>query len=189
MRIVTGSLKGRTIPFNGRKQGNIRVTPARLKEAVFSMLGPLQDQSFLDLCTGSGQMALEAYSRGANVIACDDNDKRCRILKDLLETWHVDENLKLINTKAQILIGQQDRQYVGIYVDPPYDATHSGRPLSIILAEQVGQKNPLDHDGMLFVQHSVRLEFPTDLDGLQAERKRNYGDTMLTTYVRAEDGG
>ena len=129
MRIVTGSLKGRTIPFNGRKQGNIRVTPARLKEAVFSMLGPLQDQSFLDLCTGSGQMALEAYSRGANVIACDDNDKRCRILKDLLETWHVDENLQLINAKAQILIGQQNRQYVGVYIDPPYDATLSGRPL------------------------------------------------------------
>ena len=62
-------------------------------------------------------MALEAYSRGANVIACDDNDKRCRILKDLLEAWHVDENLQLINTKAQILIGQQNRSEICIYFD------------------------------------------------------------------------
>ncbi len=140
---------------------------------MFSRLGPLQDQSFLDLCTGSGQMALEAYSRGANVIACDDNDKRCRILKDLLEAWHVDENLQLINTKAQILIGQQNRQYVRGYIHPPKDSTLSGRPLSIILAEQVGQKSY----SITMVYFSCNTQYDWNFQRIWTDCKQNASET------------
>ena len=67
MRIVTGTLRGRHIASG--QLGSLRLTSSRLKESIFSMLGPdLQGTHFLDLCAGSGQMGLEALSRGAHVV-------------------------------------------------------------------------------------------------------------------------
>ena len=69
MRVIAGRLKGRRIPFNNRRFGNARVTSGRVKEAVFSMLGTeLQGLRFLDLFAGSGQMGLEAFSRGCDAV-------------------------------------------------------------------------------------------------------------------------
>ena len=189
MRIVTGSLKGRSIPFNPRRQGEIRVTSARLKEAVFSMLGPLEGRSFLDLCAGSGQIALEAYSRGAQVTACEPNGRRYRILRELLQTWGVDRRLQLLNQSAQILISQGPGTYAGMYVDPPYQATLGGRPLSLALAEQLGNLRLLDSDGMMFVQHPVRLQLPEALDSLRLDRRRPFGDSAVSVYVAADAEG
>ena len=77
MRIVTGRLRGRTIPFSPKRHGDIRVTSGRLKEAVFDRLGScLKGLRFLDICAGSGQIALEAYSRGATVTAVEPDRRR-----------------------------------------------------------------------------------------------------------------
>ena len=189
MRIVTGSLKGRSIPFNPRRHGEIRVTSARLKEAVFSMLGPLEGRSFLDLCSGSGQIALEAYSRGARVTACEPDGRRYRRLRELLQAWGVDEGLQLSNQKAQWLISLGGSSYDGVYVDPPYEATLGGRPLSLALAEQLARSRMLDRGGMMFVQHPGRLHLPDSLDSLSLERRRPFGDSAVSVYVAAAADG
>ena len=189
MRIVTGSLKGRSIPFNPRRHGEIRVTSARLKEAVFSMLGPLAGRSFLDLCAGSGQIALEAYSRGARVTACEPNGRRYRMLRELLQTWGVDERLQLSNQKAQMLISQGGGSYDGVYVDPPYEAALGGRPLSLALAEQLALSGMIDSGGMMFVQHPGGLHLPDSLDSLRLERRRRFGDSAVSVYAPAQADG
>lgn len=189
MRIVTGSLKGRSIPFNPRRHGEIRVTSARLKEAVFSMLGPLEGRSFLDLCAGSGQIALEAYSRGARVAACEPNGRRYRMLRELLQTWGVGERLQLSNQRAQMLISQGGGRYDGLYVDPPYEATLGGRPLSLALAEQLALSGMIDSGGMMFVQHPGGLHLPDSLDSLRLERRRRFGDSAVSVYAPAEADG
>ena len=189
MRIVTGSLKGRSIPFNPRRQGEIRVTPARLKEAVFSMLGPLEGRSFLDLCAGSGQIALEAYSRGARVTACEPDGRRYRMLRGLLRNWGVDGRLQLSNRKAQALIFQADGRYDGVYVDPPYEAALGGRPLSLALAEQLALSGMIGRGGMMFVQHPGGLDLPGSLGSLSLERRRRFGDSAVSVYVAAAADG
>ena len=189
MRIVTGSLKGRSIPFNPRRHGEIRVTSARLKEAVFSMLGPLEGRSFLDLCAGSGQIALEAYSRGARVTACEPNGRRYRMLRELLRAWGVDGRLQLSNRKAQVLISGGDGRYDGVYVDPPYGAAPGGRPLSLALAEQLALSGMLGSGGVMFVQHPGGLHLPDSLDSLRLERRRRFGDSAVSVYVPAEADG
>ena len=186
MRIVTGSLKGRSIPFNPRRHGEIRLTSARLKEAVFSMLGPLEGRSFLDLCAGSGQIALEAYSRGGRVTACEPNGRRYRMLRELLRAWGVDERLQLSNQKAQMLISQGGGSYDGVYVDPPYEATLGGRPLSLALAEQLALSGMIDSGGMMFVQHPGGLHLPDSLDSLSLDRRRRFGDSAVSVYAPAE---
>jgi len=189
VRITTGSLRGRLIPYNPRHDGDVRVTSAKLKEALFAMLGgSLHDQTFLDLCSGSGQIALEACSRGARVTANEPDRRRHALLEKLIAEWRVD-GLDLYNQKAQILIPRLDadgRHFDTIYLDPPYDAVWRDQPLSTALLELLGQSSLLDAAGVLMVQHSVRLDLPDVSGSLALQRRRPYGDTTLSLYVRSD---
>jgi len=188
LRIVTGSLRGRTIPFSTKRHGQVRVTSSRLKEAVFDMLGGwLEGQAFLDLCAGSGQIALEAHSRGARVTVTEPDSRRHAQLRRLVGEWQV-SGLELLNTKAQMIIptlAGAGRQFDVVYADPPYDATHAGSPLSEALLRLCGETGLLAADGLLLVQHSRRLDLPQDSGSLSLQRRRNYGDTDLSVYAPA----
>ena len=185
MRIVTGTLKGRTIPFTPRRHGDIRVTPARLKESLFAMLGAdLSATTFLDLCAGTGQMALEASSRGARVIAAEPDRRRHDLLDRLIAEWAV-EGFELIGAKAQIVIErlrEQEQGFDAVFIDPPYDAALAGEPLSVALLARVAAAGLCAGDGLVAVQHSKRLEVPAAAGGLRRERQRRFGDSLLSLY-------
>ena len=186
MRIVTGSLKGRVIPFNPRRHGDVRVTASRLKESLFATLGAdLAATTFLDLCAGTGQMALEATSRGARVIAAEPDRRRYELLKKLVCEWRVD-GLELINTKAQAVIErlheQQRHDFDGIFIDPPYDAMAAGEPLSTALLQRVAEADLCADNGLVAVQHSKRLELPESSGRLRQQRQRRFGDSLLSLY-------
>ena len=186
MRIITGHLKGRTIPFNPRRHGDIRLTSSMLKEAVFASLGPsLEGRAFLDLCAGSGQIGLEAHSRGARVTTAEPDAKRYSHLRSLLEDWDASDGVELFNTRAQLLIPQleqQDRRFDVVYVDPPYDATLGDEPLSLALLRRLGRSHLLGDGGIVMVQHSRHLQLPSVEDGLSCRKQRRYGDTLLSVY-------
>lgn len=188
MRIVSGTLRGRTIPFTPRRHGHVRVTSARLKEAVFAILGAtLEDQTFLDLCAGSGQIALEASSRGARVVANEPDRRREGYLRHLVRDWQLD-GFELHGAKAQALIPQlarEGRQFDVVYVDPPYEATYESLPLSEALLRLVAETGLLASGGVLLVQHSRRLDLPERCGPLTRQRRRTYGDTDLSQYAAA----
>ncbi len=185
VRIITGNLKGRIVPFNAKHQGAIRLTSARLKEAIFAMLGgDLERQRFLDLCAGCGQIGLEAYSRGAQVVMNEPDPRRHLSLKKLLSLWHID-GLKLERQKAQALVQDyqtQDKCFDYIYLDPPYHAVASGQPLVLTILEQIGRQPLLEVDGLLLVQHQTDLIVPAVSGTLVQNRQRQYGQTTLSIY-------
>lgn len=188
MRVITGSLRGRSIPFSPKRHGNVRVTSSRLKEAVFAMLGgSLEGQSFLDLCAGSGQIALEAHSRGARVTALEPDGRRFKVLRQLTRDWGLSE-IDLLNTKAQVALPQlaaSGRSFDTVYADPPYDATRGDTPLSQVLLDLCGEGDLLAPDGLVLVQHSRRLDLPETSGALALRRRRSYGDTDLSVYALA----
>ncbi len=182
MRIVTGNLRGRHIP-SGRL-GNLRLTSSRLKEAIFSMLGAdLQGLNFLDLCAGSGQMGLEALSRGAQVVFNEPDRRRYRHLRELLRDWRV--GAEMHEVRAEMLIprlGEEARRFDAIYLDPPYHARHSGAPLCMQLLEKLGEISLLKPDGIVLAQHQKELELPAETGILSCLRSRDYGNTSLSIY-------
>lgn len=190
MRIITGSLKGRSVPFNPRRSGDIRLTSSLLKEAVFSMLGPeLDGLSFLDLCAGCGQMGFEAYSRGALTAMNEPDKRRYGLLQGLQREWQL-EGLELYHLKGQVLIGwleDRGRHFDLVYVDPPYDAQLSGQPLSLALLELLGAGSLLSARGWCFVQHQRELALPAAAGRLHCHRQRHYGQTTLSLYSPLPD--
>ncbi len=188
MRIVTGLLKGRTIPYNPRKQGDIRLTSGLLKEALFAMLGAdLNGQSFLDLCAGCGQIGLEAYSRGARATLNEPDRRRAAHLETLCNQWHL-RNLALHRLKAQALIPHLEQTghcFDYTYLDPPYRAQLDGQPLSLALLRRIGSSALPAPQGLLIVQHQRELAPPEEMDQLSILRQRAYGNTTLSVYQRS----
>ncbi len=185
MRIITGTLKGRTIPFNPRRQGAIHLTSSRLKEAFFAMLGTdLRGQNFLDLCGGCGQIGFEAYSRGARLTVNEADARRLHHIHMLVQAWRL-EDAELHNSKAQSLLThfrQQQRQFHTIFVDPPYGATFRTQPLSLALLHQLADGALLASAGLIAVQHQKDLDFPKSSGRLGLLRQRRCGDTALSIY-------
>lgn len=184
MRIVSGSLRGRTIPSR-RCLADIRLTSAMLKEAIFSMLGSdLTGCAFLDLCAGSGQVGLEAASRGAQVLLNEPDHRRCEQIRALVSQWRV-EDARVECVRAQRLIPllqEQGSRFDVIYVDPPYHALRDGRPLSLDLLEGLGDAHLLCERGLVLVQHQSELPLPEQVGALGVLRRRPYGTTTLSVY-------
>ncbi len=184
MRIVAGSLRGRQIPSHPCL-GSVRLTSARTKEAVFSMLGSdLQRLLFLDLCAGSGQIGLEAYSRGARIVLNEPDRRRYAQIRRLVAQWQLDD-IELHSTRAENLMPRL--QAVGyrfdvVYLDPPYHARSSGQALAARLLTQLGNTDILQSGAVALVQHQADLDLPPASGMLQRGRQRTYGSTMLTIF-------
>ena len=94
MRVISGTLKGITIPFDNDKYDNANATPQKVKEALFSILGDdLIGKSFLDLYACSGQIGIEALSRGAELVVFNEIDiRRYHFIKSQIEKRNLTEN-------------------------------------------------------------------------------------------------
>ena len=183
VRIVTGTLRGRRIASS--RLGNLRLTSSRLKESIFAMLGPdLKGNHFLDLCAGSGQIGLEALSRGAHVVFNEPDRRRYSILRSILREWKV--GAQMFDTRAEMLIPrlhEETRSFDTIYLDPPYHVCHGGEPLSLALLGKMSITPLLRTEGLILAQHQIELELPEEIGALQRLKAREYGNTRLSIYA------
>lgn len=121
MRIITGSARGVslfTLPGEAT-----RPTAERTKEAVFSMIQfDIEGRKVLDLFAGSGQLALEALSRGAaEAVLCDNSKDAINIIKKNAEKTRLSPKCKIYSSDAKALIGRLgEEKFDIIFLDPPY---------------------------------------------------------------------
>ena len=189
MRIVTGSLRGRKIPVSSSRQGGHRrhLQAASRRPSSTASARRWKGVAFLDLCAGSGQMALEAYSRGARVTAVEPDRRRREALRRLMESWGVN-HLELQGGRAQTVMRKlagEGRRFDVVYLDPPYRALHNGRPLGQVLLAAAGRAGILAGEGRLLVQHPRSLDLPESPEGLQRVDARRHGTTELSEYRAA----
>ncbi len=197
MRIIAGKLKGRRlVTIKGLE---VRPTSDRVKESVFRILGErVIGADFLDLCAGTGNIGLEALSRGAKSVTFIERDYHCiRVIESNLEQcgFHPKPpQVQLIKREARkglADLGTRKTRFHLIYFDPPYDADIYGPCL-----EQIGRERLLSPDGLIVVEHRFRLPkslrlrksaemdylLPTKIGELILNRQEQYGDTMLSFY-------
>ena len=190
MRIIAGSLKGRRIPFNNRKYGNARVTSDFVKKAAFSILGEtLAGRRFLDLFAGSGQIGLEAFSRGAEVAMNERDRRRCRFIADLIGAWGIREQVQLTSLPAERLIPRLEAAgatFDVIYLDPPYDRYLDDTPFALSMLHRIGATALSRGGGVVLVQHPSQLDLPASSGNLSILRRKTYGNTCLTLYGASE---
>ncbi|MDO5738175.1 MAG: 16S rRNA (guanine(966)-N(2))-methyltransferase RsmD [Eubacteriales bacterium] len=175
-RVISGKWRG--LKLNSLGGDQTRPTSDRVKEALFSSLNfRIYGASFLDLYAGSGQVGLEAYSRGAEkVVLVEDNRQANRIIK---------QNLALIKTEVGAIVHLQKRVeqltpelglFDIVYADPPW--THFAEAWRTI--EKIAPV--LTKTGGLLIVESE--EAILELPGFCLEKIKKYGRTKLNYHRR-----
>lgn len=174
MRVIAGSRRGGRL-FAPRGQAT-RPTSDRVREALFSILGSVEELRVLDLFAGSGALAIEALSRGAAAATLVDSSTSAAAA--------IDRNLHALRLEAEVRrmrvleflerARAGARQYDLVFVDPPY---RHARGLGSALAAALG---PVLAPDARVVAESDRRE-PLELD-LPLLDERRYGDTLIRIH-------
>ena len=176
MRITGGKLRGRRLPT--RVQAGVRPTGARVREALFNILGnDLEGTSVLDASGGSGILAFEAASRGAQPVLVLDRDRRAvasvRGSAARLGLGGVVTVRRADSTKPGALVGCFDL----VLADPPY--AQELEPWVRALLPQTGW--------CLVLEHGADKEPPAAPSGWRLDSRR-YGDSRLSFYRAISEG-
>jgi 16S rRNA (guanine966-N2)-methyltransferase len=183
MRIIAGALKGRRLaPVHGR----IRPTAAKVREAVFSILGPaVLGTRVLDLFAGTGALGIEALSRGAAAaVFVEDHPESLKVLRrNLADLGLLDRATVWPLPVAAALKKLADRgERFGLaFLDPPY-----GGPDAVAALTALAELPLLTPGARVVVEHSRRESLPEACGPLAQLTQRRYGDTQVAFYLRAE---
>jgi 16S rRNA (guanine966-N2)-methyltransferase len=177
VRIVAGSRRGHRIA--APKGAVTRPTSDRVREAVFSIVGPVDGAAVLDLFAGSGAMGLEALSRGAASCVFVERDRdAARVIQANLEKLRLTGATVVARDAASALNDERarGRRYDLVLVDPPYEEWDAhARTLDTLLAEV------LSDNALVVVETSDRVEPELPLDLVTTRR---YGSARITVFSR-----
>lgn len=170
VRITGGKLRGRVL--QGRAAPGVRPTSARVREALFSIVGQdLSGVRMLDAFSGSGIMAFEAWSRGADVVAVERDRRAWTALEGNARALGVEIRIVRGDVRKRLdVLGSFDL----VFADPPY-------------AEAPGpwlERFACACTGTLLFETARSTQVPRIADELRLDRSRVFGDTAVHTYRR-----
>ncbi|MBE9546372.1 MAG: 16S rRNA (guanine(966)-N(2))-methyltransferase RsmD [Proteobacteria bacterium] len=178
MRIIGGKAKGRRIFV---PKGRIRPTSDMIKEALFNMLPSMEGKLFLDLFAGTGNIGLEALSRGAaKTVFVEVNTLFIEAIKRNLNTCGFDSNYEIVSApveKGLKLLGKRRDQFNIIFADPPYEKNLIKKTLHLLDGSDL-----ISEDGIMIIQHSLREELEGDVGNFILTDRRRYGDTIISFF-------
>ena len=185
MRIIGGTSKGRKLaPVHGR---GIRPTSDRVKESIFNILGGgLEDKLVLDLFAGTGNLGIEALSRGAaRVLFVEKSRQALSLIQRNISQCGMEDRTEVLSTDALRAIGilnQRKEVFDLILMDPPYERGLVQRMLAKIETLGICHK-----DSILMVEHDRREPLPSRIPGWALFRERKIGDTLISFLTPATD--
>lgn len=178
MRIISGEQRGkRLITLEGEA---VRPTPDRVKEALFNILQfQIPGRRFLDLFAGSGQIGLEALSRGAESASFVDFSKRAvSVVEQNLQSCGLMDRAKVYNADSAVFIARTPEEYDVAFLDPPY---RSGLLQEVL--PQVAAR--MSEGGIIICEHPKEEEVPQSAGEFLRVKEYRYGRILLTAYRHA----
>jgi 16S rRNA (guanine966-N2)-methyltransferase len=176
VRIVAGSLGGRVL--RAPSGAATRPTSERVREALFSILGPPDGGEALDLYAGSGALGLEALSRGVDRVTFVDKGRPAVdvLRRNLADLGVADRAVVVLGDVPMFLARPGLGRYRWVFIDPPYRSDLAVRALDAL------PRAALTADAVVVVEHD-RRNSPADAHGdLLRTDSRRYGDTCLSLY-------
>jgi 16S rRNA (guanine966-N2)-methyltransferase len=180
MRIIAGAFKGRRLaPVKGR----IRPTAAKVREAVFNILGSAVPAArVLDLFAGTGALGIEALSRGAaEAVFVEEHPEALKVLRRNLADLNLADRTTVwplpVGTALKKLAGRGERFGLA-FLDPPYGGGVAAAALSTLASLDV-----LAPGARVVVEHGRRESLPEVCGALMRLEVRRYGDTQAAFYL------
>jgi 16S rRNA (guanine(966)-N(2))-methyltransferase RsmD len=183
LRVISGSARGRKL--HTPKNLRVRPTSDRVKEALFNILA-VQVERFdqcrvLDIFAGTGNLGIEAMSRGAaSAIFIDNHRESAALTTRNLQLTGFDKAGKVVQKDVFAALQALSRENVPfqlIFIDPPYE-----RGLAADTLERLAHSSLLDARSIVVAEYSAHEQVPTQFGPLRQFDTRCYGDTVLSLY-------
>jgi 16S rRNA (guanine(966)-N(2))-methyltransferase RsmD len=173
VRITGGSYRGRTITC---PKGVIRPAMDRMRESLFSILGNIADESFLDLFSGSGCVGIEAASRGAQPVVLVEKDfKKKTVIQKNMSIAEEDISLRMMSAEKYMSICKKTFDLV--YMDPPFPMGDK-----IKLIEKASSTGILEPEGRLIIHYPSEEKWPDKIGDFTVYDRRAYGRSILLFF-------
>ena len=174
MRVIAGSLRHRII--NMVNIETTRETQDKVRGAIFNMIGQYFDIDYcLDLFSGSGAMAIEAYSRGCkNIVLNDLNKKAYQVSKENCCNLGI-KNYEIYNLDYKEFIKNDKHKYDLIFLDPPYKMNNINELLNDVLPL-------LKPSGKIVFEMDINSNYPDKLENIELIKNKEYGIKRVCVY-------
>jgi|SRR5690625_854228 len=182
MRIVSGEHRG--IRLTSVPGKNTRPTSDKVKESIFNIIGPyFSGGHCLDLFAGSGNLGLEAISRGVDsAVFVEKNALAIKTINENIKKLRVENKARVYRNDAFKSLKQLTEQnfiFKIIFMDPPYHFKAIHKYLDEII-----HNNLLEEEGLIIYEHDSTVKAPSH-ESLLKTREAHYGTTSITIYKKS----
>ena len=177
MRVITGKARG--IQLKTPNGMLTRPTADRVKEALFSIINfDIPGAKVLDLFGGTGQLGIEALSRGAaSAVFVDASEESCRLIRENLRRTKLEKDAKVIRSDYMDYLTRCREKYNIIFLDPPYAEVFLENAI-----KQITEIDILQSDGIIIAERPLGKELPWEFEGFTRSKDYKYGKVLLTIY-------
>ena len=177
MRVITGKARG--VALKTPEGMLTRPTADRVKEALFSIIQfDIPGTKVLDLFGGTGQLGIEALSRGAtSATFVDASDTACRLIKENLKRTGFTQEGRVVKSDYLSYLSRCKETYQIIFLDPPYAEVFLENALKCITEIDI-----LQTGGIIVAERPLGKELLWEFEGYTRSKDYKYGNTLLTLY-------
>ena len=180
MRVITGTARGtKLFSIQGNKT---RPTSQRIKEAQFSVIQFLVEGSVvLDLFAGTGQLGIEALSRGAiEAVFVDNDDDAIKVIRNNLKKTYFTNKAKVVKSDVFRYISNLRREFDIVFVDAPYGIKHTSRVVQMIGSH-------IAENGIVLCETELNAFMPEETEDLKLSKQYRYSQSMIWYYRKYID--
>lgn len=177
MRVISGKAKG--IALKTPEGMTTRPTADRVKEALFSIIQfDLPGAEVLDLFGGTGQLGIEALSRGAKrAVFVDQGEAACRLIRENLKKTHFEQEASVVRSDYLAYLNRCKEKFRIIFLDPPYAEVFLETAL-----KKISEIDILQSGGIIIAERPLGKELPVEIEGYTRSRDYKYGKILLAIY-------
>lgn len=179
MRVISGTAKG--VSLKTPSGMATRPTTDRVKEAVFSIIQfHIPGAKVLDLFGGTGQLGIEALSRGGeSAVFVDHREDACSLIRENLRRAKLDQHGKVIRSDYLAYLNHTREKFHIIFLDPPYGEDFLENSL-----KRITEIDILQSGGIIVTERPLGKELPYQFAGYSRSRDYKYGNTLIAVYQK-----
>ena len=180
MRVITGSAKGRRLKTLPGLE--VRPTIEGVKEAIFSIVQfEVEDAVVLDMFAGSGQLGIEALSRGAKKVCFVDNSaESIKIIRENLKHTGLEANAVVANMANNAFLRSTKEKFDIAILDPPYNHKLIQKTMPQLVEK-------MSECGIIICEHERETDLPERFGEFAISKIYRHGRATLTAYRRKSD--
>ena len=177
MRVITGKARG--VLLKTPDGMNTRPTADRVKEAVFSIINfDVPCAKILDLFAGTGQLGIEALSRGADkAVFVDEREDACRLVRENLKRSKLESSAQVVRGDAISFLSRTKEKFNIIFLDPPYAQDLLENSLNLISEIDI-----LQSGGIIVTERPAGKDLLCAFEGYERSKDYKYGTTLITIF-------